>query len=99
MTKKTVLTGLTACLITLSVSCSKKEPQAPPKRFTGANGEVRLMTLDPGHFHAALVQKTMYNQISPTVFVYAPEGPDVQDHLNRIKGFNTRTENPTSWDE
>ena len=26
-------------------------------KFTGAKGEVRLMTLDPGHFHAALVQK------------------------------------------
>ena len=25
--------------------------------FTGAPNEVKLMTLDPGHFHAALVQK------------------------------------------
>jgi predicted dehydrogenase len=99
MIRTTVLTGLTACLITLSVSCSKKEPQAPPGPFTGAKSEVRLMTLDPGHFHAALVQKTMYDQISPTVFVYAPEGPDAQDHLNRIEGFNTRADNPTSWDE
>ena len=45
--------------------------------FTGAPGEVKLVTLDPGHFHAALVQKTMYDQVSPTVHVYAPEGPDV----------------------
>ena len=28
--------------------------------FTGAKGEVKLITLDPGHFHAALVQKKMY---------------------------------------
>lgn len=67
--------------------------------FTGAKGEVKLMTLDPGHFHAALVQKSMYSQIDPVVYVYAPEGPDVQDHLNRINGFNTRAENPTSWEE
>jgi len=67
--------------------------------FSGAPGEVKLLTLDPGHFHAALVQKTMYDQVSPTVWVYAPEGPDVIDHLNRIEGFNTRPENPTAWVE
>lgn len=61
--------------------------------------QVRLMTLDPGHFHAALVQKTMYEQISPVVSVYAPEGSDIEDHLNRIAGFNNRIENPTSWQE
>ena len=67
--------------------------------FTGAGGEVKLLTLDPGHFHAALVQKTMYDQVSPVVHVYAPEGADVHDHLNRIKGFNTREKSPTKWDE
>jgi len=67
--------------------------------FTGAKGEVKLMTLDPGHFHAALVQKTMYAQVSPTVYVYAPKGPDVEEHLKRIEGYNTRKDNPTSWQE
>ena len=67
--------------------------------FTGAPGEVKIMTLDPGHFHAALVQKSMYDQISPKVSVYAPEGPDVKDHLNRINGFNSRDVSPTNWEE
>lgn len=67
------------------------------EEFAGASGEVKLLTLDPGHFHAALVQKVMYDQISPTVHVYAPEGPDVQDHLKRIQGFNNRKKNPTQW--
>ncbi len=58
---------------------------------------VRLMTLDPGHFHAALVQKSMYAEVSPEVHVFAPAGPDLDLHLNRINGFNTRTENPTTW--
>lgn len=66
--------------------------------FTGAKGEVKIMTLDPGHFHAALILKTMYDQVSPVVHTYAPDGPDVDDHLKRIEGFNTREENPTSWD-
>lgn len=62
------------------------------------DGKVKLMTLDPGHFHAALVQKFMYPQVDPTVFVYAPAGDDVQMHLKRIEGFNTRTNlPPTSW--
>jgi predicted dehydrogenase len=61
--------------------------------------QVKLITLDPGHFHASLVQKTMYPQISPNVYVYAPAGSDVQDHLDGIKRFNTRAENPTSWNE
>ena len=36
------------------------------------NDDIRLITLDPGHFHAALVQKTMYDGVSRTVYVYAP---------------------------
>jgi predicted dehydrogenase len=31
--------------------------------------------------------------------VYAPESEDVNQHLNRINGYNTRSENPTSWNE
>lgn len=69
------------------------------KSFSGAKGEVKLMTLDPGHFHAALVQKTMYEQVDPEVFIFAPEGADVQEHLQRIKGFNSREEKPTTWVE
>ena len=58
---------------------------------------VRLMTLDPGHFHAALVHKTMYQQVWPVVHIYAPEGPELQDHLGRMQQFNTRQKDPTSW--
>ncbi len=79
-----------------SKSTQTEEKQA---MFTGAKGEVKIMTLDPGHFHAALVQKSMYDQVDAVVHVYAPEGIDVKDHLKRIEGFNTRAENPTSWEE
>jgi len=64
-----------------------------------ADPTVRLITLDPGHFHAALVQKEMYSQVSPVVHVYAPAGPDLTAHLQRIDGFNTRTDSPTHWEE
>ena len=65
--------------------------------FTGAQGEVKLMTVDPGHFHAALVQKKMYDQVSPTVHVFAPEGAEVRDHMSKIEAYNQRAENPTVW--
>lgn len=78
-------------------SCAKKQP--PPAETKKSKIPIRLITLDPGHFHAALVQKTMYEQVSPTVHVYAPSGSDVKDHLNRIEGYNSRPENPTTWKE
>ena len=60
--------------------------------------EIRLMTLDPGHFHAALVQKEMYPGISQRCSVFAPLGADLIDHLARIARFNARAENPTCWE-
>jgi predicted dehydrogenase len=41
----------------------------------------------------------MYEKVSPTVHVYAPEGPDVQSHLSKIEAYNSRADNPTSWKE
>ena len=54
--------------------------------------DVRLMTLDPGHFHASLVQKEMYPGVAPRVDVYAPLGPDLYEHLKRIDAFNRRAD-------
>ena len=59
--------------------------------------DVRLMTLDPGHFHAALVQKEMFRGVDPKVDVYAPLGGDLYEHLKRIDAYNRRAEQPTSW--
>jgi predicted dehydrogenase len=60
---------------------------------------VRLVILDPGHFHAALVQKTAYEDVDSTVHVYAPAGKDLNFYLDRIKGYNTRSDAPTNWNE
>jgi hypothetical protein len=67
-----------------------------PVSASGAE-PVRLMTLDPGHFHAALIQKEMYPGVDPTVHVFAPVGPDLLLHLGRVTAFNQRAERPTSW--
>ncbi len=90
--KRTILLILTIGCITMVLSCSNEARSA-------ARGSVKIMTLDPGHFHAALVQKFSYEAVHSDVHVFAPAGSDVQDHLDRIKAFNTRAENPTKWNE
>jgi predicted dehydrogenase len=62
-----------------------------------AMSEVRFMTLEPGHFHAGLVQKAMYPNVSKRVDIFAPLGTDLMEHLGRIVAFNTRKDNPTDW--
>ena len=59
--------------------------------------DIRLLIVDPGHFHAALIQREMYPGISPKVSVYAPLGPEVLDYLNRISLFNNGATQPTAW--
>jgi predicted dehydrogenase len=67
--------------------------------FAADSNEVKLITLEPGHFHAGLVQKSMLPRVSPVVRVYSSGGADLQEHLQRIDSYNTRTQSPTTWDE
>ncbi len=93
---KTTCFLLPAVSLLLLAGCAS---QQHADKFTGAEGEVKLITLDPGHFHAALVQKISYPQVSPEVYVYAPGGADLQEHLSRINDYNNRADDPTHWDE
>jgi predicted dehydrogenase len=76
-----------AALLALLAPCALAQP-AP---------EVRLVIVDPAHFHAALVQKEMYRGVSSSVAVYAPLGFDLLAHLGRVARFNLRAENPSDW--
>ena len=85
-------------MATLIAGCQSSE------KGEKANGEIHLITLDPGHFHAALVQKTALAGVDSVVHVYAPDGrivgpSDLQLHLDKIQGYNTRPDNPTHWKE
>src|SRR5256885_11987466 len=88
MTSKPSVTLVAVLLGGLSIGMQKRERPM---------SDVRLVTVDPGHFHAALVQKEMYPGVSERVDVYAPLGPDLTEHLNRIVAFNRRSEQPTMW--
>ncbi len=85
-----VVAGMTACTGKKDNTKSNEMKKAYP---------VTLMTLEPGHFHAALVQKSMYEAVNPTAYVYAPKGPELSSFLAFIDRFNSRADNPTSWHE
>lgn len=84
---KTIQLSLLSLLMTYSVFSQTKM------------NKIHLITLDPGHFHAALIQKTMYPDVDSVVRVYAPEGNDLKMHLDRINSYNHRTDNPTRWQQ
>ena len=85
---------VTAAFLAAVFACAASSTRANDKEAT-----VQLITLDPGHFHAALVQKFMLPDVKPEVLVFAPEGDDVAQHLKRVESFNSRAENPTHWVE
>ena len=86
--------GIIFCLFISLAACQTQESKP-----MNESGKVHLITLDPGHFHAGLVQKFMYDQVDPVVHVYSPGGAELEDHLARINSYNTRTEQPTHWEE
>jgi len=90
--------GPAASCVLLVAALALAVQAAPPSQGEGRAAEpVRLMTLDPGHFHAALIQKEMYPGVSEVVHVYAPAGTDLAAHVNRVAQFNERAERPTRW--
>jgi predicted dehydrogenase len=97
--KKIFLFLISALIVTSCKSSGSGQQQGKSDSSMEKNYRVKLITVDPGHFHAALVQKTMYNEVSPEVHVYAPQGPDFMQHLERIKAYNSRSIHPTAWNE
>jgi predicted dehydrogenase len=86
-----IAAAVTMAMETRGMEQGGSRPEAP------AAAGVRFMTLEPGHFHAALVQKEMYPGVAPEVHVYAPLGPDLLGHLARVSAYNQRPASPTRW--
>jgi predicted dehydrogenase len=98
--KKSLLMVIIPAIFLASCGSGGSKKQSEQSEKTSEDKyEVKIITVDPGHFHAALVQKIMYPQVSPEVHVYAPEGPDYLQHLDRILSYNNRSGDPTSWNE
>ena len=92
----TTLSALLVMAATNAASAQQVAQQATPR---ADSARFRLLTLDPGHFHASLVQKFMYPDVDSVVHVYSAGGDDLAQHLARIKTFNTRSDQPTRWVE
>ncbi|WP_080905356.1 putative oxidoreductase C-terminal domain-containing protein [Parabacteroides sp. Marseille-P3160] len=72
---------------------------SPSDRRSGESDKIRLITVAPAHFHAALLQKQALAQLDTNVYVYAPEGAELAAHLDLIQSYNERREEPTHWNE
>lgn len=72
---------------------------SPTKNEETSEKPIKLVVVEPGHFHAALVQKSTYEDVDSVVHVYASDGPDVNAYLSGIERYNSREENPTNWNE
>jgi hypothetical protein len=58
---------------------------------------LRLIMLDPEHFHAAQLHVTMLPGFSDEARIYAPLGSELTAHINRVSTYNTRPVDPTHW--
>lgn len=77
-------------IISINYSC---------KQSIDTDSKLTLITLDPGHFHAALIQKSSLSRVDTNVFIFAPQGKELETHLSLIEQFNSREKDPTNWNE
>jgi predicted dehydrogenase len=63
----------------------------------GAERELRLITVDPAHFHAAQLHIKPIAGFSRDAWVYAPVGKDLIGYLNFIANLKTRSATPDYW--
>jgi len=56
-----------------------------------------LLISNPGHFHAGLTLRSRDPRLADDVYVYAEEGPDVDNFIRMVDSFNNRAANPTRW--
>ncbi|MDM1046799.1 MULTISPECIES: putative oxidoreductase C-terminal domain-containing protein [Sphingobacterium] len=79
-----------ALLVLATLNSCKTEKETTSDKLT-------LMTLDPGHFHASLIQKSMLPGIDSVCYVYAPKSLGVSAHNALLNEYNIREDNPTGW--
>ncbi|MBC9929504.1 putative oxidoreductase C-terminal domain-containing protein [Chitinophaga qingshengii] len=84
MKQRIIFTGITAAMLSCGTHTQKQTA-------------MHLIALDPGHFHASLVQQQMYPGIDSTIHVFAPGGPEVKQYLASIERFNQQTEPLVHW--
>ena len=87
--------GLISILFIVS-SCSFSKKQTMNKAEANDSCKIEVVVLDPGHFHASLLQKDALAVINDTIRIYAPEGIGVNQYLESIDSYNHRPKSPTT---
>ncbi len=59
--------------------------------------QIKLVVIQPEHFHAALVQKYKNPDIDSEVHLFADTSSTVEAYQSLIQQYNTRSDNPTEW--
>ena len=75
--------GLISILFIVA-SCSFSKKQTMNKAEANDSCKIEVVVLDPGHFHASLLQKDALAVINDTIRIYAPEGIGVNQYLATI---------------
>ena len=95
---KRIYNNIGFLILSLAIaSCSLSKRQADNEEDTNESRKIELIVLDPGHFHASLLQKDTLTDVNDTIRIYAPEGTGFNQYMESINSYNQRTEAPTSW--
>jgi predicted dehydrogenase len=65
--------------------------------LTAADRDLRLVTVDPAHFHAAQLHTAPMSGISRDAWVYAPVGKDLAAHISFISNLKALSPKPDHW--
>jgi predicted dehydrogenase len=68
-------------------------------KFSGKDGEVKIIQIEPIHSHAGIAQNEQMSQIDSNIYVYAPERSELDPYFLQINSYNTRKVHPTRWNE
>ena len=95
---KRIYNNIGFLILSLAIaSCSLSKKQADNEADTNESRKIELIVLDPGHFHASLLQKDTLTDVNDTIHIYAPEGTGLNQYMESINFYNQRAEAPTSW--
>lgn len=95
---KRIYNNIGFLILSLAIaSCSLSKRQADNEEDTNESRKIELIVLDPGHFHASLLQKDTLTDVNDTIRIYAPEGTGLNQYMESINSYNQRAEAPTSW--
>ncbi|MGI6573889.1 MAG: putative oxidoreductase C-terminal domain-containing protein [Fermentimonas sp.] len=96
---KKMLMALAVSMLLFSCTGRGGDGKSQQSTFTGKAGEIKLIVLAPGHFHASLLQKSEMEQVNKQLYIYSEtKDAGLAQYLSAIESFNAREVEPTHWE-